>query len=130
MRRAAEMPARRRSNFEPLAPARKRGASCQLMLLCRDVHLDLPGLGFGLLLQLQLEYACIVAGNHVLGVRSSRKKQGTIKGAKPPLDAVEVLFLLFFLELALALHGKRVVFDANVQVLLFDARSFELENDF
>ena len=42
---------------------------------------------------------------------------------------MEVLFLLFFLELALALDGQRVVFHANVQVLLFDARHFELEDD-
>jgi hypothetical protein len=34
-----------------------------------------------------------------------------------------------FLELALALDGQRVVFHADVQVLLFDARNFELQDD-
>ena len=42
---------------------------------------------------------------------------------------MEVLLLLFGFELALALDGERVVFHANIQVLLFDARNFELQHD-
>ena len=42
---------------------------------------------------------------------------------------MEVLFLLVLLEFALAFHGQSVVFHANVQVLLFHAGDFELQND-
>src|SRR6516225_9423912 len=43
---------------------------------------------------------------------------------------MEVLFLLFLLELALALDGQGVVLHANVKVLLLDPRDFQFQDDF
>ena len=94
------------------------------------VDLDLLGLGFGLLLQLQLEHACIVAGPHVLSVHSGGQREGAVEAAVAPLDAMEVLFLLFFLELALAAYGKRLVLDPNVQILFLDAGDVQLSTTF
>jgi hypothetical protein len=42
---------------------------------------------------------------------------------------MEVLFLHFLLELTLAANRDGVVLNADVQVLLLDARDFYLEND-
>src|ERR1700691_1584455 len=120
------MPTRRRSCPKPRT---NHEQICgRMFLLRRDVDLDLLGLSFWLLLQLELEHACIVAGGDVLSVHSCGQSEGTIESAEAPLDAMEILFFLLFFELALALDGKRVIFHADVQVFLFNARNFEFEN--
>ena len=90
------------------------------------VHLDLLGLRFGLLVQVQLQNAVGVAGVDVFSVHCRGKRERTEKRPVTALDAMEVLFLL---ELALALHGKRVVLHAHVQVFFLDARNFQLQYD-
>src|SRR5579862_6039739 len=127
------MPTRRRAIPDLRLQLEKARSWRPKTRLCRQrfAHADfnLLWLGFWLLLQLQLEHSCIVAGADVLGVHSGRQSEGAIEAAIAAFDAMEVLFLLLFLELALALDGERVVFHAYIKIFFFDARNFELEND-
>src|SRR6201998_3251496 len=94
-----------------------------------DVDLDLLGLGLGLLLELELQHAIFVLGGDVLSFDSRGKGEGAREATIAPLDAMEVLFLFFLLELALALYDQRVVFHGHVEVLFRDAGYFELQDD-
>ena len=46
-----------------------------------------------------------------------------------PFHTAEVFLFLFFLDLALALHGKGVVVDANINVIFVNAGDFDLQRD-
>src|SRR5271166_1623157 len=98
-------------------------------LVAADVDLDLLGLGFGFLGQLDVENALVVVGGDVLRVHGIRQSEGTGEAAILPLHAPIVLFFLFFFELALAVNGEGVVLDADVDVLLVDSRHFNLQRD-
>src|SRR4051812_5372960 len=80
-----------------------------LALALPDAYLDLLGLRFGLLGEPDLEDAVGVAGVDLLAVHRVRKREGAGEGAVAALDAVEVLFLLLLLELALAADSEGVV---------------------
>src|SRR5439155_3445256 len=46
-----------------------------------------------------------------------------------PSDATEVLLFLFLLDLALAMDGKSVVLDADINVFFVNARNFNFQSD-
>src|SRR5712692_4652057 len=98
-------------------------------LLAAHVDFDLLGLGFGFLRQGDLQHTLVVMGRYLIRIHRVRKREGASEAAILPLDATEVLFFLFLLELALAVHGERVVLDADINVLLVDARDFDLQCD-
>src|SRR5215469_6358389 len=95
-------------------------------LLAADVDLDLLRLSFGFLGQLNLQHALVVVSLNALGVDRVRKREQTGEAAILTLHAAVVLFLLFLLELALAVYGQRVVLDADIDVLLVDSGYFDL----
>src|SRR5215472_18022442 len=64
-------------------------------------NLDRLGLGFSPLGQRDLQDALVVAGVGLLGIDCVGQAEGAGKRAIVPLDAMEVLFFLFFLELPL-----------------------------
>ncbi len=71
-------------------------------LLAAYVDLDLLGLGFSALCQLDGQHAIVVLRVDVLGVHGVRQRERANEAAVAALDATEVLFFLFLLELALA----------------------------
>src|ERR1700676_1777082 len=83
-----------------------------------NVHLDLPGLGFGLFWQIDLQHAFVVARRNVFGIHGAWQGEGAGKAAVLALHAAIVLFFFFFFDLALAVHRQSVVFHADVDVFL------------
>src|SRR5208337_342755 len=98
-------------------------------LLAADVYLDLLRLGFGFLRQLDLQHALVIVGLNVVMVDCAGEAEGAGEAAILTLHSAEVLFFLFLLELAFAVHGQSVVLDADVDVLLVDSRHFDLQGD-
>src|SRR6185312_1485024 len=103
---------------------------CLLSLECFFVaaYPDLLWLGFCPFGHSDLQDALFIAGLHLLSVRSVGELEGAGKGTVPALNAMEVLFLLFFFKLALALDREGVVFQAHVQVFLVHAGNLQHEN--
>ena len=114
----------RPSSVEPLR--RALGSYAFQGALAANVDFDLFRLGFGFLRQLDLQHALVIVGRGVLGVNCVRQSEGAGEAAILPLYTAIVLFLLVFLELALAMHGHRVVLDADINIFLFDARNLIL----
>src|SRR5271169_3733771 len=98
-------------------------------LLAAHVDLDLLRLGFSALGQIDGQHAVVVLRVDVLGVHGVRQRERAGETAVAALNATEVLFLLFLLELALAADGKRVVLDLHVEVFLIDAGHLQLQLD-
>src|SRR6266571_5250279 len=71
-----------------------------------NAYFDLLGLGFRFLGQTDLENALFVVGLYILAVHYGRQRERPEKAPVSALDAVEVLFLLFFFELALTAHRQ------------------------
>ena len=116
--------------FELRFPACGLGLRFKLLRgVRRDLHLDLLGLGLGLLGQRDAQHAVGAGRVDLVGVDRGRQREAADEAAVAALDAVEVLFLLLGLELALALDGQGAAFDADVEVLAADAGNFELEDD-
>src|SRR5208282_866251 len=99
------------------------------LLFTGNVYLDLLRLGFSFLGQLHLQYALVIVGLDVLMVNSRGQSEGAGEAAILPLHSPIVLFFLFLLELALPMHGQRVVLDPDVDVLLVDPRHLNLQCD-
>src|SRR5262249_17350616 len=74
--------------------------------------LDLFRFGFRPLGQGDLQDALLIAGLHLVSIHGVRELEGADKGAIPAFDAMEVLFLLFLFELALALDRQGAVLHA------------------
>src|SRR5438105_3616381 len=68
--------------------------------LLADVDFDLLWLGFRLLRQSYLQHSLVVIGFYLLRVQCIGQRKGAGEAAILPLDAMEVLLLLFLLELA------------------------------
>src|SRR5208337_2517128 len=98
-------------------------------LLAAYTDLDLLGLGFGPLRQPDVQHAIVIAGVDVFGVDCVRQRERADKAAIAALDATEVLFLLFLLELALARNAQSVVLDLDVKVFLVDSGHFQPQLD-
>src|SRR5260370_38400155 len=97
--------------------------------LAADSDLDLLRLGLGLLGKLHLQYPLVIVGLDLLRVNRVRQRERTGKAAILPFHPAEVLFFLFLLELALAVHGQSVVLNPDVDVFLFDSRDLNLQRD-
>src|SRR6267378_976819 len=98
-------------------------------LLSADVYLDLLRLGFSFLRQLDLQHALVIVSLDIIMVDRRGQIEGTSKAAILTLHAAVVLFFFFLLELALTVHGQGVVLDADINVLLVDARHFDFQGD-
>src|SRR6266851_127929 len=98
-------------------------------LLAAHVDLDLLGLGFGLLGKLDFQDPLVVVRLHLFRIHRCRKRERAGKAAILPLHPAEVLFFLFHLELALAVHGQSVVLNPDIDVFLVDSRHFNLQRN-
>src|ERR1700674_3191888 len=98
-------------------------------LLAADIYLDLLRLGFGFLRQLDLQHALVIVGVNVFMADRLGEGEGAGEAAILTLHATIVLFFLFLLELALAVHRQSVVLDADIDVLLVDSRHFDFQGD-
>src|SRR6202451_4332468 len=98
-------------------------------LLAANVHLDLLGLGFGLLGKVNLQHALVIVGTHLPRIYRAGQRERPGELSVLPLHATEVLLFLFLLDLALAMHGEGIALDADINVLLVDARNFKLQSD-
>src|SRR5512135_1111090 len=97
--------------------------------LAANLHLDLLGLGFGLLGQADLERALVIVGLDVLGFHRAGQRERAGEASVLPLDATEVLLFLFLLELALAPNSEGVVLGADINVFFVDSRDFHLQSN-
>src|SRR5207302_1830836 len=93
------------------------------------VYFDLLGFGFGFFGQGDLQHALVVVRLDVLGVYGVGQGEGAGEAAVLALHAAIVLFFLFLLDLAFAVHGEQVVLDTNVDVLLVDSGHFDFQRD-
>src|SRR5580692_3716163 len=108
------------------------GFSCSLgfqSLLGANIDFDLLGFGFRLFCQSDLEGPLVIVGRNLLRIHGWGQSEGPGEASILPLHATEVLFFLFLLELAFAVHGQGLVFDANIDVLLVNSRDFDLQRD-
>src|SRR5579863_9737008 len=94
-----------------------------------DIYFDLLRLGFGLLGQRDLQDALVVVGRDFLGVYGGGQIEGAGEAAVVALHAAVVLFFLFLLDLALAVHSEGVVLHADVDVFLVDSGHIDLQID-
>src|SRR5271170_3718055 len=85
-------------------------------LFAADVDLDLLGLGFGLFGQSDLQNALVVGCRNFLGIHGGGHSEGAGEAAVLALHTAVVLFFLFLLDFALAVHGEGVVLQAYVDV--------------
>jgi len=65
----------------------------------------------------------------VPGIDRTGKREYAGEASVLPLNATEVLLLLFLFELALAMDGEGGVLDADINVFLFDARNLKLQSN-
>src|SRR5437868_9667126 len=93
-------------------------------LLAPNIHLDLLGLGFGLLGKGNLQHALVIVSSHLPRIYRAGQRERPGELSVLPLDATKVLLFLFLLDLALAVDGERGVLDADIDVFFVDARDF------
>jgi hypothetical protein len=62
-------------------------------------------------------------------VNRARQRERAGEASVLALDPTEVLLFLFLLDLTLAMDGESVVIDADVNVLLLDARNFNFQSN-
>src|SRR5713226_1826888 len=98
-------------------------------LLAANINLDLLGLGFGLLGELDLQHALVVVGAHLPLIHGTGQCERAGEASVLPLNAAVVLFLLFLLDVALAMDGEGIVVDVDMNVLFVDARDFKLQSN-
>jgi hypothetical protein len=87
-------------------------------LLATNIDLDLLGFGFGLLGEVDLQHALVIVGTDLPRIDGTGQRERAGEGSVLPLDATEVLLLLFLLDLTFAMDGERVVLDADINVFL------------
>ncbi len=81
------------------------------------IDLDLLGLGFGLLGEIDLQHALVIVSAHLPRIDGTGQRERAGEASVLPLDATEVLFFLFLLDLALAMDGQGGVLDADIKCL-------------
>src|SRR5581483_7455153 len=96
-------------------------------LFAANPDLDLLRFGFCLLGHRDLQYALVIVCLYRLRINRGRQRERTYEAAITALYAMEVLLFLFLFQLPLAANGQRVVLQADINVLLFNARDFQLE---
>ena len=72
-------------------------------LLAPNLHLDLLGLGFGLLGKVNLQHALVIVSSHLPHIYRAGQRERPGELSVLPLDATEVFLSLFLLDLALAM---------------------------
>src|ERR1700731_3656577 len=72
------------------------------VLLAANTNFDLRGLGFDSLGEVYLQHALVTVGAHLSRIHGAGKRERAGKASVLPLDATEVLFFFFLLNLALA----------------------------
>jgi hypothetical protein len=97
-------------------------------LLATHVDLDLLGLGFGFLASLifstpVLWWALTCPGRRNWGSVNERVKLPYCRSTR------RKFLFLFLLDLVLAVDGKGIAVDADINVLFVDSRDFKLQND-
>src|SRR5579871_3841290 len=99
-----------------------------LRLIGHRTHANLDLLGFSLcfLAQRNRKNTSVIRSRY--RIRRLRQRKAPHEASVPPLDPVEILFLLLSLEFPLTLHGKYLILHAYIQIILLDARNFELQN--
>ena len=116
---------KKKTGDEPPFPSRRLfehwPSPCRLPLegLLADSNFDLPWLGFRPLGQSDLQNALFIAGFHLFRVHRVGQLESADEGTIPALNAMEILFFLLLLKLALALN-VRVLFST----LTFRSSSF------
>ena len=70
-------------------------------LLAADTNLYLLGLDFGLFGQLDFQHAIVIVGAHLPRINGAGKREYAGEASVLPLNATEVLLLLFLFELTL-----------------------------
>src|SRR5580700_2395800 len=91
-----------------------------------NVDLDLLRLGFRFLGQSHFQHALVVVRRNLLGVHGGGQGEGAGEAAVLALHTAVILFFLFLLDPALAVDGQGIVFQADIDVLLLNARDFNL----
>src|ERR1035438_9470546 len=82
-------------------------------LVRANSHLDLLGLGFGLLGKVNLQHALVIVGAHLPRIYRAGQRERPGELSVLPLDATEVLLFLVLLDLTLAMDGEGGVLDAD-----------------
>jgi integrase len=98
-------------------------------LLAANINLDLLGLGFRLFGEFDLQHTLVIVGAHLPLIHGTGQCERAGEASVLPLNAAVVLFLLFLLDVALAMDGESAVVDVDMNVLFVDARDFKLQND-
>src|ERR1700753_1341856 len=93
------------------------------------VYLDLPRLALRFLLQFQTENTSVILGLDAFRVDGAGNRERAIETAVAALDAMDVPFLGFALESAVALHGQGVVFQSDIEVLQAHAGNLNGEHE-
>src|SRR5437016_10447550 len=83
-----------------------------------DANLDLLGLRFGPLGHRDAQDAFVIVGFGFFPVHRVGQPESALEGAILALNAMEVLFLLFFFKLPLTFDGQDVVLQADVEFVL------------
>src|SRR5271167_4171556 len=77
-------------------------------LLAANSNLDLLGLGFSLLGEVDLQHALVVVGAYLPRIHGIGQRERAGKASVLPLDATEVFLFLVLLKLALAVDDQRI----------------------
>jgi hypothetical protein len=96
--------------------------------LSLNINLDPLGLASALG-ERDLQHAFVVASTHLPRIYRTGQSKRASEASVLPLDATEVPFFLFFLDLAFAMDSESVVVDADINVFFVDARNFKLQDD-
>src|SRR5581483_10045628 len=98
--------------------ARPGSGSFRRKLLLAYGHFDLLRLRLCSLRHLELEHSMFVAGLDRVGIDRVRQRERRRERSVEALNAMELLAIVFLLQLALAGDCKRVALERNVDVLL------------
>ena len=98
-------------------------------LLAANSNLDLLGLGFSLLGEVDLQHALVVVGAYLPRIHGVGQRERAGEASVLPLDATVVLFFFFLLKLALAVDDQGIVLDADINVFFLNARDFNLQSE-
>src|SRR5437588_12815227 len=92
-----------------------------------DANLDLLGLGFGPPGHRDAQDALVIVGFGFFAVHGVGQPERALEGAVAALNAMEVIFLLFFFELPLTFNGQDVVLQGDFVFVLVYAWIFAFD---
>src|SRR5882762_1385101 len=103
---------------------------CGLLAVCRDADLDLLRFRLLTLRHMQCQDPIAILGANVLGVDRVRQGEAPRERAIRTFNSEVIVLVDVLLELPLSTDGQRIVFDANVNVLLLKIRQVGLYHQF